>query len=117
MLKPASVPMSGDDGIGELVHRLVDDGKAYAKAELAYVKTIGTEKVAQAKAPIVYGVAALFFAHAAFLALCALVWVALAQMMNAALAGLITFVILGAVAGLLAMLAYGKIKALTGADR
>jgi len=117
VLKPVGTPLRGEDGIGELVHRLVDDGKAYAKAELAYARTLGTEKVGQAKAPIIYGVAALLFAHAAFLTLCALVWVALAQVMNAALAGLITLVVLGVIAGVLGSLASSRLKALKGTER
>ncbi|WP_162789128.1 MULTISPECIES: phage holin family protein [Sphingomonas] len=114
MLKPAGTPSSGDDNIGELVHRLVDDGKAYAKAELAYVKTLGTEKASELKQPLVFGVLALFFAHAAFLALCALLWVGLAQVMNAALAGLVTLVVLGGLAGLFAALAKARIKGKAG---
>lgn len=110
MLKPASTPPpGGEEGIGDLIHRLVADGKAYAQTEVAYVKTLGTEKVAQIKAPAILGVAALLFAHAAFLAVCALVWVALAQVMNEALAGLLTVLILGSVAGLLGYLAYSKL--------
>ncbi|URD61314.1 phage holin family protein [Sphingomonas sp. KRR8] len=117
MLKPASPPISGDDSVGDLLHRLVNDGKAYAQAEVAYVKTLGSEKAAQAKQPVIYGVAALLFAHAAFLAVCALIWVGLAQLMNAALAGLLTVIILGAVAGVLGYLAYGGVRKMTGAAK
>lgn len=117
MLKPASPSPGGEDGIGDLIHRLVEDGKAYARAEVAYVKTLGSEKAAQLKAPAVLGVAALLFAHAAFLAACALIWVALAQAMNAALAGLLTVLILGAAAGLLGYLAYRKVRAMKGPAR
>jgi uncharacterized membrane protein YqjE len=117
MLKPASTPHGGDESVGDLLHRLVNDGKAYAQAEVAYVKTLGTEKAAQLKMPVIYGVAALLFAHAAFLAVCALIWVGLAQLMNAALAGLITVVILGAIAGVLGYLAYGGIQKMRGAAK
>ncbi|GLR46886.1 phage holin family protein [Sphingomonas astaxanthinifaciens] len=111
MLKPAdgSAPGGKDEGIGDLLGRLVADGKAYARAEVDYVKTLGAEKAGAYKAPAVLGVLALLFAHAAFLTLCALVWVALAQVMNAALAGLLTLVILGGLAGLLGYLAYAKL--------
>ena len=117
MLKPASPPPGRDDGVGDLLHRLVSDGKAYARAEVAYVKTIGTEKAAQARQPVIYGVAALLFAHAAFLAVCALIWVGLAQLMNAALAGLLTVIILGAIAGVLGTLAYSGVRKMTGAAK
>jgi len=109
MLKRTETVMGEPEGIGDLLHRLVADGKAYAAAEVAYVKTLGTEKVAEFKQPAILGVLAVLFAHAAFLAVCALVWVALAQVMNAALAGLLTVVILGGVAGLLGYLAYAKL--------
>ena len=115
MLKPATPPPTGGgESIGDLLHRLVNDGKAYAQAEVAYVKTLGTEKAAQLKMPVIYGAAALLFAHAAFLAVCALIWVALAQVMNEALAGLLTVVILGAVAGVLGYLAYSGIAKMKG---
>jgi uncharacterized membrane protein len=110
MLKPATPPPTGgEESIGDLVHRLMNDGRAYAQAEVAYVKTLGTEKAAQLKMPVIYGVGALLFAHAAFLAVCALIWVALAQVMNEALAGLLTVIILGALAGVLGYLAYSGI--------
>ena len=118
MLKPATPPLDrGEESIGDLLHRLVNDGKAYAQAEVAYVKTLGTEKAAQLKMPVIYGVAALLFAHAAFLAVCALIWVALAQVMNEALAGLLTVVILGAIAGVLGYLAYSGISKMKGTAR
>lgn len=120
MLKPANTlppgsPGSGEESVGDLLHRLVEDGKTYAHAEIDYAKTLGSEKAAQLKMPAIYGVAALLFAHAAFLSVCALVWVALAQVMNAALAGLLTVLILGAVAGVLGYLAYQGIQRMKGA--
>lgn len=115
MLQPATNrPPGGEEGIGELIHRLVADGKTYARAEVAYYKTLGTEKAAELKSPAIFGGAALLFAHAAFLAFCALIWVALAQVMNAALAGLLTVLILGAVAGVLGYVAYARFSKVTG---
>lgn len=114
MLKPATNPPPPEEGIGDLLQRLVADGKSYAQSEIAYVKTLGTEKAAELKTPVIFGAAALLFAHAAFLALCALVWVALAQVMNAALAGLLTVLILGAAAGILGYLAYQGIQKMKG---
>ena len=100
--------------VGDLFHRLVDDGKAYAKAEVNYYKTVGTERANALKMPAIYGVAALLFAHAAFLALCFTVFVALSAVMKDWLAGLLTVVILGAIAGVLGYLAYSKGKAAFG---
>lgn len=109
MLKQTDKVAGVSEGVGDLLQRLVADGKSYAQAEVAYYKTLGSEKVGALKAPLVFGVVALLFAHAAFLAVCALVWVALAQVMNAALAGLLTVVILGALAGIFGYLAYSKL--------
>ena len=118
MLKSASPPPTpSEEGIGDLLQRLVADGKAYANSEVAYVKTLGTEKVAELKQPLASGLGALLFAHAAFLALCALIWVGLAQVMNAALAGLLTVLILGGIAGLLGYLAASKLPTTKGAKK
>jgi len=81
------------------------------------VKTLGTEKAAELKQPVVFGAAAVLFAHAAFLAVCALIWVALAQVMNAALAGLLTVVILAAIAGAFGYLAYAGILKMKGTGK
>src|SRR6476620_2211215 len=109
MLKRTETINGEPEGVGDLLHRLIADGKGYAQAEVAYYKTLGTEKAAAFKQPLVFGVVALLFEHAAFLSVCALVWVALAQVMNAALAGLLTVVILGAVAGIFGYLAYSRL--------
>lgn len=110
-------PPPGPEGIGDLLHRLVADGKAYAQSEVAYVKTLGTEKAGELKQPMIFGVAALLFAHAAFLAVCALIWVALAQVMNAALAGLLTVIILAGIAGAFGYLAYKGILKMKGTGK
>jgi hypothetical protein len=100
MLKPSERVGPQEDGIGDLVHRLVEDGKAYARAEVDLYKTIGTEKVRSLKTPVILLVTAVLLAHAAFLALVATLFVALALVMNDALAGLVTVLILGALAGI-----------------
>ena len=105
------------EGVGDLLHRLVEDGKAYAKAEVDYYKTYGTEKANALKMPAILGVVALLFAHAAFLALIATLFVGLASLMSDTLAGLLTVVICLGIAGLLGYLAYSKFKAATGATK
>jgi hypothetical protein len=52
--KPIEVSVSAareptEASIGTLVHRLVDDGKAYARAEIDVVKSMATERVNAAK--------------------------------------------------------------------
>lgn len=104
-----------EQGIGDLVHRLVEDGKAYAHAEVDYYKTVGTERAKALKTPVILGGLALFFAHAALLALVATLFVALATMMSDPLAGLLTVAILGLVGGFLGYLAYSKAQSVFGA--
>ena len=115
MLKRTETFAGEPEGIGDVLHRLVEDAKAYAQAEVNYVKTVGTERASALKTPVILGVAAILFAHAAFLALCATIFVALASLMSNTLAGLLTVVILGGIGGILGYLAYSKGRAVFGA--
>lgn len=115
VLKRTATTNGEPEGVGDLFHRLVEDGKAYAQAEVNYYKTVGTERANALKVPAILGVLAIFFAHAAFLALCATLFVALASLMSDTLAGLLTVLILGGVGGLLGYLAYSKGRAAFGA--
>lgn len=114
MLKRTETFSGEPEGVGDLLHRLVEDGKAYAQAEVNYYKTVGTERASALKMPAILGVAAILFAHAAFLALCATLFVALASAMSNTLAGLLTVIILGGIGGVLGYLAYSKGKAAFG---
>lgn len=99
------------DGLGGLFARAKDEAVAWGKAEINLYRTIGTEKANAWKLPLILLGAALFLGHAAMLALIATLFVALALVMNAALAGLVTVVLLAAAAGILAKVALAKIKA------
>ena len=68
MLKPPNEPepMPGDNDrpVGELVHELIEDGKAYARAEVSLVKAIAAAKANALKLPaILFGVAFLLVAR------------------------------------------------------
>lgn len=112
MLKRTETIHGEPEGVGDLIHRLVEDGKAFARAEVNYFKTLGTEKASALKMPLILGVVALLFAHAAFLALIATLFVGLASLMSDTLAGLLTVLICAAIAGVCGYLAYSK--AVTG---
>ena len=99
----------GADGLAALFTRAKDETTAWVQAEVALYKTIGTEKANAWKLPVVLLATAAFLAHAALLALIATLFVALALVMNAALAGLVTVLILGTGAALLAKVALGKL--------
>lgn len=110
MLKRTETVTGEPEGIGDVIHRLVEDGKAYAQAEVNYYKTLGTEKAGALKTPLLLGLGALLFAHAAFLALIATLFVGLASLMSDTLAGVLTVVICLGVAGALGYLAYAKAR-------
>ena len=102
------------ESVGDLFNKLVEDGKTYAKAEVNYYKTVGTERGKALVSPLIFGVLALLFALGAFGALCATLFMALDKVMKDWLAGLLTVVILAAIAGVLGYLAYSKGKAAIG---
>lgn len=110
MLQRSDTAVPAADGIGDLVHRLVEDGKAYAQAEVNVYKTIASEKAASLRTPILLLVMAVFLGHAAFLTLIATLFVGLAQVMQPALAGVVTFVILATLAGLLGYVGVSKLS-------
>ena len=111
MLKPADTPpVASERPIGELVGQLVDDGKAYAKAEADLAKAIAGAKVKAFVAPLVLVAVALFVAMGALNALCVGILLALGGFMGPLLAGIVAFVLIGAVAGLLAWIGVAKLR-------
>ena len=111
MLKPADpAPPRDERPIGDIVGDLVDEGKAYAKAELNVAKAIATAKAQAFKAPTILLVSAAFIGMAALNALAVAIMIALALVMNPLLAGLLAFVLIGGVAALLAWLGVEKLK-------
>ena len=112
MLKPADTPPGGDDRpIGELVSQLVDDGKAYAQAEIDLVKAIAADKAADARTAAILLGLALVVAFGAVVALCVGIVMALAAVMAPLLAGIVAFILIGGVAGILGWLGAQKIRA------
>ena len=70
MLKPADPgPPPPERPIGELVHELIEDGKAYARAEIGLVKAIAAEKGKALILPAILFGLAVIFALAAITAL------------------------------------------------
>ena len=98
MLKPAE-PTPPERPIGELVHELVEDGKAYARAELEPGKAIATAKAKALALPAGLLVAALFIAMAAINALAFGIVLALALLMGPLLGGIVGMLIFAAIAG------------------
>lgn len=116
MLKPSdtAVPPTGPDEerpVGELVHQLVEDGKAYAKAEVNLAKAIASAKAGALAVPAALLAVGLLFVLAGFGVLATGVFFALEPVLGPLLAGLATFVIFSAIGGVLAKLGISKAKA------
>ena len=104
MLKPAdpAAAPGNERPVGELVHQLVEDGKAYARAEVDLVKAIAAAKGNAAKLPAILFGAALLLLIGAVAGLAVGVALALALVIGPLAAGLVTFLIFGGIAGGLA---------------
>jgi hypothetical protein len=99
--------------IGELFGQLIDEGKAYAKAELGLAKATAESKAQAAKKPALLGAAALLFLIAGVVVLSMTLALALATLIGPLAGGLIAAVItlgIAAVLGLLAKQELDKIK-------
>ena len=106
MLKPPNdpeqTPGDSDRPVGELVHELIEDGKAYARAEVSLVKAIATAKANALKLPaILFGIAFLL-SLAAITALAVGVATALATLIGPLAGGIAAFLLFAAIAGGLA---------------
>lgn len=100
---PAAVPPGAEERpVGEIVHELIEDGKAYARAEVALVQAIASAKANALKLPaILFGVA-FFLLSAAITALAVGVALGLATLIGPLAGGVVGFVIFAALAGGLA---------------
>ena len=79
--------------IGQLFGRLIDDGKAYASAEVDLVRARVEGQVGRAKWPAILGAAAIAFGFAAVIALVLTMVLALASLLGPLGGGLLATVI------------------------
>lgn len=111
---PASDPR--DESIGELVSRLVEDGRAYARAEIDLVKQIARHRASKAKS------GAMLLGIGITLLLCSLTALVLALVLGLATligpfgAGMVVFLVLAIAGGLLARSGAKGLAALGGDD-
>lgn len=102
MLKPTEPDPAPDDNdrpVGELVHELIEDGKAYARAEIGLVKASAMSKANALKLPaILFGVAFLL-ALAGIVALAVGVAMGFATLVGPLAGGLIGFILFAIIAG------------------
>ena len=103
---------NGDEApIGELFGRLIDDGKAYAQAEVDLVRARAEGQVSRAKLPIILGAGAIAFGFAAVIALVLTLVLALASLLGPLAGGLLATLIALVVAGGLGLAAIKRWKA------
>ena len=99
--------------IGELFGQLIDEGKAYAKAELGLAKATAEAKADAAKKPALLAGAALLFLIAGVVVLCMTLALALATLVGPLAGGLIAALVTFTIAaglGLWAKQEMGKLK-------
>jgi hypothetical protein len=99
MLKPVEPPQPPERPVGELVSQLIDEGKAYARAELGLVKAIAAAKGKALVVPAAMFGAAFICALAAITALAVGVVIGLAKFIGPLAAGFIGMLIFAAIAG------------------
>lgn len=102
--------MSGDLPIGQLFGQLVEDGKRYARAEIAVFKARAADKAAPLKRAAVLGFAALTLALSAIIALLVGLILSLATLMGPLGATLVVFAATVALAALLGYLAMRRVS-------
>jgi protein-S-isoprenylcysteine O-methyltransferase Ste14 len=103
MLKPADPgPPPPERPIGELVHELIEEGKAYAQAEIDLYRKIASSKAKALVFPVALFATAFALALAAVTALAVGVVIALAKFLGPLLAGVVGLLIFAAIAGGLA---------------
>jgi hypothetical protein len=106
---PSQEP-DGEQSIGEVVSDLVDQGKAYAKAEVELAKAQALAKVAEFKLPAIFLFGALLFAQAAVTVLAITVALGLEPIIGIVGGGLVGVLLAGGAAGLLAWLAVKRLQ-------
>ena len=103
-----------DESIGELFNRLVEDGRAYARAEIDLVRQIARHRAAKAKS------GAILLGAGVTLLLCSLTALVLALVLGLATligpfgAGMVVFLVLAVAGGLLARAGAKGLAALGG---
>ena len=115
MLKPrhdsSELPLPGDERpVGEIVSELIDNGKAYARAEVDLYKTMATTKAKGLAMPAALLFAALLVAQAGITALAVAIVLVLEPVIGPLLAGILALAIFGAGAAALAWFGVSKAR-------
>lgn len=109
-----SQPETSEESIGDVVGRLVEDGRVYAKAEFEVLKAIARHRAALARrGAILVGIGVALLLSALTALVLGLV-LGLAQLINPALAGLVVCVVLAVIGGVLGRAGIAGLAALGG---
>lgn len=111
MLKPAEPgPPPPDRPVGELVSELIDEGKAYARAEIGLAKALAAAKAKALALPAGLFATAFIFALAAVTALAVGVVIALQTFIGPLVAGFVGMMIFASIAGGLCWYGYERLR-------
>lgn len=114
MLKPLNEPPPNPDDserpVGELVHNLIEDGKAYARAELDLVKAMASEKVAAFRLPAILFGLAFVLVLASITALAYGVAAGLATLIGPFAGGFVAFLLFAGLGGVLTWIGYARLR-------
>ena len=111
MLKPADPgPPRPDRPVSELVHELIEDGKAYARAEINLAKVIAAAKGRALIVPSAMFGTAFILALAAVVALAVGVVLALRTFIGPLAAGFVGMLIFAALAGVAGWYGYNRLR-------
>lgn len=111
MLKPADPgPTPPERPVGDLVHELIEEGKAYARAEIGLARAIAAAKAKALALPAGLFAAAFVFSLAAITALAVGVVVALETFIGPLAAGFVGMLIFAAIAGGLGWYGYERLR-------
>jgi len=108
--EPASETAENVRPVGELVHELIEDGKAYARAEIAVVKATAVSKVQAFKLPAILFGLAYVLTLAAITALAVGVAMGLATLIGPLGGGVVAFLLFGGIAGALVWVGINKLR-------
>ena len=111
MLKPVDPgPPPPERPVGELVHELIEQGKSYARAEIALAKAIAAAKGKALALPAAMFGLAFVCALAAVTALAVGVVIGLETFIGPLAAGFIGMLIFAVIAGLLGWYGYARLR-------
>jgi protein-S-isoprenylcysteine O-methyltransferase Ste14 len=111
MLKPLDPgPPPPERPVGELVHELIENGKAYARAKIGLAKAIAAAKGKAVAVPAALFVLAFVCLLAAVTALALGVAIALETFLGPLAAGFVGMLIFAAIAGLLGWYGYQRLR-------